>query len=171
MGWTEYHKCHSNLFILCEYIAHVYTYLHMYSKLSPTFLWVSKFHVKLGVVVKISNSLQIGDFSIFGPTSSLFIFTPTWEAFFCKKYKFIWCCTLPIVPSILLSLVDFSQYLIVPGTLQYHFGYSKSLKASEKREFDDDDEDHDEADFFLKLKIARRLQMILLWGMGCDVCP
>ena len=38
----------------------------------------------------------------------------------------------------------------MPGTLQYPFGYSKSLKVSEKREFDDDDEDHDEANFFLK---------------------
>ena len=29
-GWTEYQKCPSNFFILCEYIEHVYTYLYIY---------------------------------------------------------------------------------------------------------------------------------------------
>ena len=41
-----------NFFILCAYIDYVYVYLYTKYKLSPTFLWVSKFHVKLGVVVK-----------------------------------------------------------------------------------------------------------------------
>ena len=35
MGWdgTEYQKCPSNFFILCEYIENVYTYLYIYSKI------------------------------------------------------------------------------------------------------------------------------------------
>ena len=48
VGWTEYQKRPSIFFILCGYIDHVYVYLYN-QKLSPTFLWVSKFDVKLGV--------------------------------------------------------------------------------------------------------------------------
>ena len=72
-GWTGwdgmgYQKFLSIFFILSGYIKHVYVYLYVYlkiftiivmglkyiytQKLSPTFLWVSEFHVKLGVVVK-----------------------------------------------------------------------------------------------------------------------
>ena len=45
-------KCPLNFFILCGYLEHVYIYLYTKWKLSPTFLWVSKFDVKLGVWVK-----------------------------------------------------------------------------------------------------------------------
>ena len=51
-GGTGYQKCPLNFFILCGYIDFVYFYFYTKWKLSPTFLWVSKFHVKLGVVVK-----------------------------------------------------------------------------------------------------------------------
>ena len=44
-----YKKCPSMFFILSEYIEHVYnTYIDT-KKLSPRFLWVSKFDVKLGM--------------------------------------------------------------------------------------------------------------------------
>ena len=39
--------------------------------MSPTFLWVSKFDVNLGVKSKFSKSLCVGDFSIFGSKNSL----------------------------------------------------------------------------------------------------
>jgi len=43
----------SILFILCTYTYHVYIYSYICNKkLSPKFLWVSKFNVKLGVIVK-----------------------------------------------------------------------------------------------------------------------
>ena len=54
-GWTGrtgYQNCPLNFFILCVYIDKVYTYLYTKYKLSPTFLCVSKFDVKLGVGVK-----------------------------------------------------------------------------------------------------------------------
>ena len=59
-GWTEYQKCPLSFFILCGYIDKVYFYLltYIYSqKLSPAFLWVSKFDVKLesgGMIFKIT---------------------------------------------------------------------------------------------------------------------
>ena len=57
-GWTGYQKCPSIFFILCGYTDHVYMYLYIYTqKLSPTFLWVSKFDVKLeggGIIFKIT---------------------------------------------------------------------------------------------------------------------
>ena len=40
------------LHTLYAYIRYIYTYLYTKKKLSPTFLWVSKFDVKLGVVIK-----------------------------------------------------------------------------------------------------------------------
>ena len=54
-GWTDgtgYQKCLLIFFIFCGYIDKVYIYLYTKKKLSPTFLWVSKFDVKLGVVIK-----------------------------------------------------------------------------------------------------------------------
>ena len=42
-------QCASNFVGI--YKMYICTYIHT-KKLSPTFLWVSKFHVKLGVVVK-----------------------------------------------------------------------------------------------------------------------
>ena len=45
-------KCPLIFFIFCGYIDKVYIYLYTKKKLSPTFLWVSKFDVKLGVLVK-----------------------------------------------------------------------------------------------------------------------
>ena len=51
MEWTEYQKCPLIFFILCTHIDKVYIYLYTKKKLSPTFLWVSKFDVKLGVVI------------------------------------------------------------------------------------------------------------------------
>ena len=48
-GWTEYQKCPSMFFILSGYIDKVYTYITCNKKLSPTFLWVSKFDIKLRV--------------------------------------------------------------------------------------------------------------------------
>ena len=51
-GWTGYQKCPLIFFIFCGYIDKVYIYLYTKKKLSPTFLWVSKFDVKLGVVIK-----------------------------------------------------------------------------------------------------------------------
>ena len=44
--------------------------------MSPTFLWVSKFDVKLGGCSKLE---QVGDFFIFGSKSSPFYFTSRWE--------------------------------------------------------------------------------------------
>ena len=40
MGWDgmEYQKCASNLFILCEYIEHVYIFLYIYSKIFTNIL-------------------------------------------------------------------------------------------------------------------------------------
>ena len=38
-----------NFFELCGHLELVYIYLYTKQKLSPTFLWVSKFDVKLGV--------------------------------------------------------------------------------------------------------------------------
>ena len=52
-GRTGYQKCPSIFFILCKYIDYVYIYLYTKKKLSPPFLWVAKFDVKLGVGVKI----------------------------------------------------------------------------------------------------------------------
>ena len=52
VGRTEYQKGPLILFIFCGYIDKVYIYLYTKKKLSPTFLWVSKFDVKLGVVIK-----------------------------------------------------------------------------------------------------------------------
>ena len=51
-GWTEYQKCPSMFYILSGYIDKVYTYITCNKKLSPTSLWVSKFDIKLGVVIK-----------------------------------------------------------------------------------------------------------------------
>ena len=48
MGSDGNQKCPSIFFILCGYIDDVYIYLYTELKLSPTFLWVSKFDVKLG---------------------------------------------------------------------------------------------------------------------------
>ena len=49
-----------------------YIYTQIYTtKLSPTFLWVSKIDVKLGVVVKNSKLQQVGDFWFFGSKSAL----------------------------------------------------------------------------------------------------
>ena len=56
-GWmdeTGYQKCPSMFFVLCGNVEHVYIYTCIRKKkLSPTFLWVSKFDVKLGVGFKI----------------------------------------------------------------------------------------------------------------------
>ena len=52
IGSNGNQKCSSMFFILCTILEHVYIYLTKYIKLSPTFLWVSKFDVKLGVGVK-----------------------------------------------------------------------------------------------------------------------
>ena len=51
-GRTGYQKCPLIFFILCTCIDKVYTYLKL-KKVYETFLWVSKFDVKLGVGVKI----------------------------------------------------------------------------------------------------------------------
>ena len=52
-GWALYQKFPSILFILRRYIDHVYIYTYIYNQnWSPRFLWVLKFDVKLGVVVK-----------------------------------------------------------------------------------------------------------------------
>ena len=51
-GWDGEQKCPLIFFIFCGYIDKVYIYLYTKKKLSPTFLWVSKFDVKLGVVIK-----------------------------------------------------------------------------------------------------------------------
>ena len=55
MGRVDGHqKCPSIFFILCGYIDNIYTYCNICNqKFSPRFLWVSKFYVKLRVVVKI----------------------------------------------------------------------------------------------------------------------
>ena len=45
-------KCPLIIFKFCGYIDKIYIYLYTKKKLSPTFLWVSKFDVKLGVVIK-----------------------------------------------------------------------------------------------------------------------
>ena len=50
MDGTEYQKCPSNFFILCRDIAFICS-----RKLSPTFLWDSKFDVKLGSGAMISK--------------------------------------------------------------------------------------------------------------------
>ena len=55
--------------------------------MSPTSLWVSKFDVKLGVMIKIFKITAGRWFFIFWPKSSPFFFTSRWEAFFCKKLK------------------------------------------------------------------------------------
>ena len=47
VDWTEYQMGPWIFFILCVYIHTVYTYLFFNQKLSPTFIWVSKFDVKL----------------------------------------------------------------------------------------------------------------------------
>ena len=52
--------------------------------MSPTFLWVSKFDVNLGVKSKFSKSLCVGDFSIFGSKK----FTCTWCNFDAKSRVF-----------------------------------------------------------------------------------
>ena len=56
MGWMDemgYQKCPSIFSLLCTYIEHLYmTYIDN-KKLSTTFLWVSKYDVKLGMGVKI----------------------------------------------------------------------------------------------------------------------
>ena len=48
-GLDGHQKCPLKFFKLCEYLELVYIYLYTKLKLSPTLLWVSKFHVKLGV--------------------------------------------------------------------------------------------------------------------------
>ena len=52
-GWDGPEKCPLKFFIFCGYVDYVYIYLYTKLKLSPTFLWVSKFDVKLGVGVKL----------------------------------------------------------------------------------------------------------------------
>ena len=61
-----------------SYIVGIHNTIPMYistyigiKKMSPTFLWVSKFDVNLGVKSKFSKSLCVGDFSIFGSKNSL----------------------------------------------------------------------------------------------------
>ena len=52
-GWTDGdQKCPLIFFILFACVDHAYTYVYMQSKLSPIFLWISEFDVKLGVMVK-----------------------------------------------------------------------------------------------------------------------
>ena len=51
-GWDGDQKCPLIFFIFCGYIDTIYFYLYTKRKLSPTFLWVSKFDVKLGVVIQ-----------------------------------------------------------------------------------------------------------------------
>ena len=52
-GWDGISKGSFNFFfILCTHIDKIYIYLYTKKKLSPTLLWVSKFDVKLGVVIK-----------------------------------------------------------------------------------------------------------------------
>ena len=57
MGWMDgmgYQKCPSTFFILWVYIDHIYITSYICSQnFSPTSLWVSKFDVKLGVMIKI----------------------------------------------------------------------------------------------------------------------
>ena len=53
-GGTEYQKCPLIFFILCKYKENVYIPFYIDTKkMSPTFVWVSKFDVKLGVGVKV----------------------------------------------------------------------------------------------------------------------
>ena len=70
MGRTDGHQKCPMFLILFGNIELVYIYLYTKKELSSTFLWVSKFDVKLGVWVKFSNLLQLGDFSIFRSKSS-----------------------------------------------------------------------------------------------------
>ena len=73
MGWDGISKVSFNflytLFIYrsCIYIMSIYI---CNQKFSPTFLWVSKFDVKLRVAIKFSNLKKVGGFSIFGAKSS-----------------------------------------------------------------------------------------------------
>ena len=69
---------------------------------------------------KISKLQQVGDVSFFRSKSSLFIFTNTWEAFFCEK--------IPILYKML------HVTLLCPLPYSISSGYSKSLMASAKRE-------------------------------------
>ena len=73
-GWTGYQKCPSIFIILCMEIDPVYMYLYS-QKLSPTFLWVPKFDVKLWVGEhNFRNYPTYVSFQIFGSKSRLFSF-------------------------------------------------------------------------------------------------
>ena len=64
-------KCPSIFFILCTYIEHVFLYAYIDNKnLSPTFLLVSKFDVKLGSG-EHHYPIYV-NFQIFGSKSRLF---------------------------------------------------------------------------------------------------
>ena len=52
------------------------------------------------------------------------------------------------LPYCLYLMLHVTLLCLVPYSISS--GYSKSLKASAKREFDNDDNDHDEANIFLK---------------------
>ena len=75
-GETGYQKFPSIFFILCGYIKYVYIYLYIYTeKLSPIFLWVSKFDAKLGVLENyFRNYPMYVSFHIFGSKLVIFDF-------------------------------------------------------------------------------------------------
>ena len=75
------------LYTLCVYRLCIITSCIFNQKLSPTSLWVSKFDVKLEVVIKNFKFTAGRWFFIFWPKSSLFFFTSRWEAFFAKNWK------------------------------------------------------------------------------------
>jgi len=86
MGWGIKSVLQFSLYFVCIYILYLTSYICS-QNLSPTSLWVSKFDVKLGVVIKIFKITAGRWFFIFWPKSSLFFFTSRWEAFFCEKLK------------------------------------------------------------------------------------
>ena len=68
-GWMDGWGIKSVLQCSSYFVGIQIRYIPIYKdirKLSPTFLWVSIFDVKLGVGLKIKKSQKVGDFSSFG---------------------------------------------------------------------------------------------------------
>ena len=88
-------KCPLNFFILCGYIDYVYVYLYTKYKFSPTFLWVWKFHVKLGVAVK-NFKIKAGRW--------FFFFLGLKVHFWCPKYPSIMFIPLRYIDNVYMNL-------------------------------------------------------------------
>lgn len=95
MGWDRISQFSFNfLQILLVYSTFIYLIIYIYSKIITNILVGFKnFICQIEVVVKKKyNLMQVGDVKDCFFKSSLFNFTKTWKAFFCKNWRRINSC-------------------------------------------------------------------------------